>query len=271
MGYETYSGIVAREVDVGDADRYLTLLTVESGKLECYAKGIRGKKSKLASQAGLMTYGEFYLFKNKDRLILTSAKASEHFYDIRTDVEKCAYAAHFLEIARDVIVESQAFAEALQTLLNALYVLCYRELQPEFVSRVFELRILALAGFAPALDRCSICGAPFQDGGGDVKYGFAVDGDGLVCASAGCEDAAGRLVRLSPGAVRAIRYVSGCGARDIFNFTVNAEAARDLAASVPEYLQYHFGKEYSKLGEVKRYRTFEREMNYKIIRKEHDK
>ena len=165
MGYETYTGVVAREVDTGEAGRYLTILSAERGKLECYARGIRKQNSKLASQSGLMAYGEFQLFKKGDRYILTSAKAEETFHNIRIDIVKCAYAAHILEISRDVIVEAQAFPEALQLLLNSLHVMCYRDLQLEFVTRIYEIRILSLAGFAPLLDRCSICGAPMQMGG----------------------------------------------------------------------------------------------------------
>lgn len=288
MGYETYTGLIAREVDTGEADRYLTILSVERGKLECYARGIRRLKSKLASSAGLMSYGEFQLYRKSEKYILTSAKAFETFYDIRTDVVKYAYATHFLEIARDAVVESQAFPEALQTLLNSLHVLCYRALSPEFISRVFEIRILSLAGFAPMLDYCSVCGrpAPFtgvtapntdtscsygdMDGGnggyagedGEVTGGawFAAGGDGLVCGSAECKNSAGRAVAISSGSVRAIKHVSECEAGDIFNFKINGAVSAELAATIPVYLSNKFGRLYDKPDEAERYRVFEREM-----------
>ena len=257
MGYETYTGIIAREVDTSEADRYLTILTAEQGKLECYAKGIRKQNSKLASQAGLMSYGEFVMYSNKDRRILTSAKSVESFYDIRMDIVKCAYAMHFLEIARDVIVEAQAFPQALQTLLNTLFVLCYRQLQPEFISRVFEIRILAIAGFAPMLDHCTICGAPLGTG---ESLSFAIGGDGAVCAATDCVNAAGRTVPISSGAIRAMRYVAGCGAGELFKFALSEAVLAELTSIVPPYLRDKFGKEYNKLEEAERYRAFERDV-----------
>ena len=256
MGYSNYTGMIAGVVDTGDADRYLTILSAEYGKLECYAKGIRKQKSKLASQAGLLSYGEFQLYENKDRRVLTSAKTIETFYAIRADVVKYAYAMHFLEIARDVIVESQAFPQALQTLLNALYVLCYRDdLTPEFITRVYEIRILALSGFAPLLDRCSICGAPIK-----TEAVFAVDGDGAVCAAAVCRNTAGRTVAISQGALRAIRYIAGCNAGDIFHFKISKTVESELASAIPPYLRRQFGRNYDKPDEAERYRAFEREM-----------
>jgi len=256
MGYETYAGVVAREVDTGEADRYLTILTVERGKLECYAKGIRRQKSKNASQAGLLSYAEFQLYRSKDRYILTSAKAIEAFYGIRADVAKCAYAAHFLEIARDVIVEGQAFPQALQMLLNTLYALCYRDRSPEFLSRVFEIRMLALSGFAPFLDGCTVCGAPIPPG----EAVFSIYGDGLVCGGAECRNGAGKAAPVSRGAVRAMKHVAECDAGAVFNFEINAQIQSELANLVPEYLSHKFGREYLKHGEAGRYGAFEREM-----------
>jgi len=259
MGYEVYTGIVAREVDTGEADRFLTIISAEHGKFECFARGIRRQKSKLAPQAGLMAYGEFQLFRKGERYILTSAKASETFYKIRMDIIKCAYAVHFLEIASDVVVEAQAFPEALQLLLNSLHVLCYRDLAPEFISRVFEIRMLSLAGFAPLLDRCSVCGSQAQpDKGGSI--GFAVYGDGLVCG--GCRQViSGRVAQITRGSVLAMRYVIESGAGKIFDFYINESVSGELSRIVPEYLTVHFGREYTKAGEAERYREFEREMS----------
>ena len=256
MSYGIYTGIISRTTDTGDADRYLTILSTELGKLECYAKGIRKQKSKLASQAGLLSYGEFHMHENGERRILTSAKAVESFYAIREDVVKCAFATHFLEIAQDVIVDSQPFPEALRTLLNALYALCYRDdLTPEFISRVYEIRILSLAGFLPLLDNCSICGAGIGAGAS-----FAIFGDGVVCAAPACKHASGHIVPISGGALSAIRFVAGCGAGDIFSFEISAAVATELGAAIPPYLRNQFGKEYDKPDEAERYRAFEREI-----------
>jgi DNA repair protein RecO (recombination protein O) len=172
-------------------------------------------------------------------------------------VIKYAYATHFLEVARDAVVESQAFPEALQTLLNSLHVLCYRELPPEFISRVYEIRMLSLAGFAPALDCCSVCGKPAPFGGGAR---FAAGGDGLVCGSAECLNSSGRTVAISTGAIRAVKYVTECGSGDIFNFKINGVISAELAAAIPAYLNNKFGRIYDKSDEAERYRVFEREV-----------
>jgi DNA repair protein RecO (recombination protein O) len=264
MGYEIVTGVISNVVNSRDADRYLTILSAEAGKVECYAKGIRSQKSKLASSAGLLTFGEYKLFRNRDRHILISGKPIESFYNIRLDVVRYAYAAHALEIAGDVMLPEQPFPEALQTLLNTLYVLTYREDSPEFAARVFEARILALSGFAPVLDRCSVCGRAM--GSRDQAY-FNLYGFGLLCGGASCLAAAGKTAApISAGTIRALGHVSNCAADDIFSFRVSDEVQRELSRILPEYLKYHFGKAYEKLDEAERYRAFEQEAAYLISR-----
>jgi DNA repair protein RecO (recombination protein O) len=143
-------------------------------------------------------------------------------------------------------------------LLNALYVLCYKDLEPAFISRVFEIRILSLAGFAPVLDRCSVCGGPLQADGG---AGFALYGDGMVCAGAECKKASGRLASVSRGTLKAINFVACCEAGDIFRFHVSGAVLSELANIIPAYLRFQFGKEYNMTEEAERYRAFEREIN----------
>ncbi|MDR1060552.1 MAG: DNA repair protein RecO [Clostridiales bacterium] len=265
MEHETVTGLVAKAVSSRDADRYLTILTAEQGKIECYAKGIRNQKSKLAATAGLLTLGEYKLFRSRDRYILTSGKPIELFYGIRADVARYACAAHMIEIALDVMPPAQQFTEALQTLLNSLHMLAHRGAPPEFVARVFEIRILALSGFAPMLDRCSACGRPLADG---ERRFFSMYGYGLICGGESCLAAAGKnAMPISGGAVKALAHVAECEPGDIFRFKLSDGVLRELSAAVPEYMKHHFGKAYERLDEAERYRSFEQEAAYIISRR----
>jgi DNA repair protein RecO (recombination protein O) len=265
MDHETVTGLVAKAVSSRDADRYLTILTAEQGKIECYAKGIRNQKSKLAATAGLLTLGEYKLFRSRDRFILTSGKPIELFYGIRADVARYACAAHMIEIALDVMPPEQQFPEALQTLLNSLHMLAHRGAPPEFVARVFEIRTLALSGFAPLLDRCSVCGRPLPEG---ERRLFSLYGDGLLCGGESCRIAAGgNVAPISGGALRALAHVTECEPGAIFSFRLSDGALRELSAIVPEYLKHHFGRAYERLDEAERYRSFEQEAAYIISRR----
>jgi len=263
--HETVTGVVARVVNTGEADRYLTLLTAELGRVECYAKGVRSQKSKLAAHAGLLTFGEFKFFRKGDRRMLLSAKGVERFAGLHTDIAKYAYAIHFLEIARDVVMDEQPFPEALQTLLNSLFLLSYKDDAPDFVARVYELRMLALSGFAPVLERCSVCGGPLPAAG---PFLFDAQGYGLVCGAEGCPGprrAGGKTVPVGEGAVQAMRHVSECEPEALFAFKLGWRAQRELGRAVPPFLSTHFGREYEKLREAERYIRFAQETYQRLV------
>ena len=262
MSYELVTGIIAKEVNYNEADRYLTILTNEYGKLECYAKGIRNQKSKLAATAGLLSFGEYKLFKNKNRYILTSGKLIEKFYDIRTDIVKYAYATHYLEIARDIVMEEQPFPEAIQTLLNTLHVLVYKKLPLDFTARVYETRMLMLAGFAPILDQCVCCGSPIvaDEQSGKSKTSFSTSEFGVLCPRADCQKRDVKSIEISDGTIKALSYIISCEPKEIFSFTIGDRILKELSMIVPRYLRSHFEREYKGLDEAERYRAFEEEI-----------
>ena len=55
------SGLVLRQVKVGEADQILTILTPDRGVLSASARGSLRLKSKLFSGCGLFCYSEFTL------------------------------------------------------------------------------------------------------------------------------------------------------------------------------------------------------------------
>jgi len=66
----TYSdeGIVLRRIDYGEADRILTVLTLEHGKIGVIARGVRKSQSRLASRTDLFTRSRMQLARGRGEL-----------------------------------------------------------------------------------------------------------------------------------------------------------------------------------------------------------
>src|SRR5215471_10598131 len=70
----TDEGIVLRRVDYGDADRILTVLTLEHGKIGVIARGARRPQSRLGPRTDLFTRSRMQLAKGRGGLdVLTQA------------------------------------------------------------------------------------------------------------------------------------------------------------------------------------------------------
>ena len=152
----TVRGLVIRETPVHDADKLFDLFT-ENGILTVQAKSVRKAGSKYGAVTQLFSYGEFCLRENGNRHYLDSAVSLELFYGIRNDLNALALASYFSELIRKTATD-QPQPQLLRLYLLSLHHLAKHDRPLPLVKAVFELRLMCLAGFAPALDRCAVCG-----------------------------------------------------------------------------------------------------------------
>ena len=64
--YIVTKGVVLRETETRDADKILTLMTAERGKLSVIARGVCRKGCKFAACAQPLAYSEWTLYKKGD-------------------------------------------------------------------------------------------------------------------------------------------------------------------------------------------------------------
>lgn len=74
MQYLKDIGFIVRRVNVGDADRFITLFTRNNGKVEIMAKGVRKITSKRASSVELLNKISFQAVRSSKNYILTEVE-----------------------------------------------------------------------------------------------------------------------------------------------------------------------------------------------------
>ncbi len=85
----TTTGIILNRIDYGEADRILTLLTPDYGKLRLLAKGVRRIKSKMAGGIELFSVSQLGFIKGRGDIgTLTSTRLEKHYGKIVTDLER---------------------------------------------------------------------------------------------------------------------------------------------------------------------------------------
>jgi DNA repair protein RecO (recombination protein O) len=154
MGFLKTRGIVIKEVSTGEADKIITIFTRNQGRISSLVKGGKRPKSKLAAGSQILSYGEFVLYSGKDMYSVNSCDVIEPFYEIRNDMVKLTYAAHFMDIILELIQENQPSPRLLKLLLNTLHMLAKTQKQPELISCIFEMRAISIAGYAPHVNNC---------------------------------------------------------------------------------------------------------------------
>jgi DNA repair protein RecO (recombination protein O) len=177
-------GIVLRTQKLGEADRIITVLTRRCGRIRAVAKGVRRTKSRFGARVEPFTHVDLMLYTGRTLDVITQAETVRSYGDPLTgDYARYTTGTAMLETAeRFTAVEKEPALRQFLLLVGGLRTLVDGEHDPRLVLDAYLLRSLAVAGYAPALEECAICGArapsgPQQPG----RRAFGVAAGGLVC------------------------------------------------------------------------------------------
>lgn len=143
------AGIILRRIDYGEADRIITFLTKDFGKIRAIAKGVRKQKSKLAGGIELFSVSELYLIKGKGDIdTLVSTRLLKHYGVIVTDLKRTETAYDMLKTINKVI-EDNAGGEYFPVLNESLAALDNKAIPIVLSELSFKMRIMQLLGHVP--------------------------------------------------------------------------------------------------------------------------
>jgi DNA repair protein RecO (recombination protein O) len=91
--------IMLKRMNYGEADRIVTVLTADNGRLSMLAKGVRKSKSKLAGGLELFSVTDInYIDGKSDLKTIISTRLKEHYRNIVSDVERTMAGYDFMKI-----------------------------------------------------------------------------------------------------------------------------------------------------------------------------
>lgn len=246
MSYIKAKGLVIREVNTGEADKIITIFSKSRGRIAALAKGARRPRSKLVAGTQFLCYCDYMLFSGRDMYSINNCEVLEPFYEIRNDIIRLTYAAHFIDIINESILENQPSPRALQLLLNSLHMLSKTDKDPQLIARIFEMRVLSILGYAPYVRSCMICGS------GDINnVSFSFRKCGFLCSSDSCTSNDGFAIPLSQGAARAIQYIVHAKPAELFSFRLSQQVLDELGRINRRYLRERLEKDFTKLDFLK--------------------
>ncbi|KKQ29631.1 MAG: repair protein RecO protein [Candidatus Levybacteria bacterium GW2011_GWA2_37_36] len=141
-------GIVLKRRNLGEADRVLTILSRESGKIIVKAPGVRRIKSRRSPHVELLNLSQFTLYKSSRTFmpIVTEAQTLEDFSPIKSDLHKIGLSLYICELINGLCADNQENRDAFFLLKNVLTKLSIEESSSELVS-CFEKELLRTLGF----------------------------------------------------------------------------------------------------------------------------
>jgi DNA repair protein RecO (recombination protein O) len=238
--YKSTRALILRETKYKEADKILTVLSEDEGKLTVSARGVMEKSSKIAAACQLLTFSDMTLFERGGKLYIKEAQPVEQFLGLREDLAFLALGAYFAELLEAVSDEDSPNPAVLSLGLNSLFALSRGLYSPEHIKAVFELRLMCLSGFEPSLDNCPVCGeAP--------RYPvFSTFGGTALCKN--CRGSGyGETFPLSAAALAAMRHVVGSEQKKVFSFSIDAQAEKQLSKVCEAYVLAQLERRFSAL------------------------
>ncbi len=225
-------------MDIGEADRILTLFTPELGKVRAVAKGIRKPRSRKAGHLELFTCARLLLAVGRDLDIITQAEGLDPYRPLRDDLLRGAYAAYMVELLDRFTPDAEENPELYQLLRQGL-TWAATAVDLALAARYYELHLLGLAGYQPQLRRCVVCGRQLA---AEDQFFSSLEG-GVVCPTsaaapaerAGSAAPSGRLP-LSLGALKLLRYMQSSAYSKVAALNVSSRTQAEVEYLLARYI-----------------------------------
>jgi DNA repair protein RecO len=144
-------GIILSRTDYGEADRILTVLTPEQGKLRLMARGVRRVKSKLAGGIELFSTSHITYISGRSEIgTLISTRLIKHYGNIINDIDRVQLGYELIKLLNKA-TEDHPEADYYELLETAFASLDNPEIDMDLIRSWFEAQILRLAGHSPNL------------------------------------------------------------------------------------------------------------------------
>jgi DNA repair protein RecO (recombination protein O) len=170
MNRFTTQGIILARTNYAEADRILTFLTPDHGKVQAIAKGVRKQKSKLAGGIELFSISHLTLLVGRSDInTLMSTRLDKHYANIVKQLPRSDAAYEMIRLSNKA-TEEVPEAGYFNLLKHGFESLDDLKLEPAIVLLWFQLQLLKLAGHSPDL-HSDVQGAKLSQG----TYEFDVE------------------------------------------------------------------------------------------------
>lgn len=169
--------LVLRCQKLGEADRIVTFLTRRHGRVRAVGKGVRRTTSRFGARLEPFGHVDLQLAEGRSLHVVSQVEGIDLYGKrIGGHYDRYTAASAVAETAERLTPEEQEpFLRLFLLTLGAVRALGEGDRPAPLILDSYLLRAMALAGWAPALTECAVCGAQ------GMHSAFSVPAGGMVC------------------------------------------------------------------------------------------
>lgn len=238
----TVQGVVLSAQPIGEYDKRIVLLTRERGKISAFAKGARRPNSPFLAAANPFVFGSFTLYEGRSSYNLNQVSVTHHFVELAGAQPGIYYGYYFLELADYFGQEGTDEKESMNLLYVTVKALLNPTLDDRLVRCIYELRMMAVQGFAPSLFNCVCCNRQTEE---KEELFFSQENHGVLDKA--CIGQVSDARRISGAALYAMRYIITVPMGRLYTFTVKEDVLFELEHHIHTYTSRNTEKRFKSL------------------------
>jgi DNA repair protein RecO (recombination protein O) len=237
--------IVLRTTDYGESDQIVTFFTREYGKIRGIAKGARRSRKRFVNALEPFSCSEIHFSRrNPEHLdFIDGCDVFSHFPNIRCDLEKTLAASYLLELLDQFTPEHKKSEISFNLLYDFLVLMGKRPLSLALL-RLFEIRLLKIAGYNPVLDYCLSCKTPLAT---NMKYRFDSIKGGVVCSACLPQTHAAESIPVSLGTLKTLIMGREIETENLGRLLFSAQTAEESRRILGHFIRHILGREMKSL------------------------
>ena len=235
---ETYctKAIILGRTDFREYDSRTIVYSLDRGKLDLVARGVKKIKSKLAAHLEPFNLAEIMVVRGRRFDYIGAVSSQNCFPRIKGDLAKLAAAGKAVNTFNKLVKAEEADKEVFFLLEEFLEFLDSNKLKisSDLWASFFTLKILAQLGYRPELYNCVICNNKITPG----KNLFNLSQGGLIgreCLSREGNDA----LTISDDGIKLLRAVVDNGFTKLKNLKISAKLETEIKDIISSFFQYH--------------------------------
>ncbi len=223
--------VVLRAIEYGETSQIVTLFTRRHGQLTVMAKGARRPKSRFGSSLQPMAYVQvvYYYKPGRGMQTLTEATHVRVLHGVSAEMAKITAGLRIVELVRVLSQDQEQNALLFTLLVQALLQLNDAPERAGNVLPYFQLRLAAVLGFSPDIDREAVLAL------GDEGGVLALD-TGAVLPTVAVPKSG---LRAGRAALRAFAVFARADLDAVMRMELDDDLRAEVNRLVDAYLRYH--------------------------------
>ena len=230
--------IILRTRDFGERDRIITCYSDERGKIQGIAKGAKRSKKRFGANLDILAYVKIDGFEkpNQSLAMINGADLIEYFESIRNDIRCFAWGNYLAEWIEGCTMENAPLPGLMSLTLTVLRNL-EKGVKNEDLLRIFEIKVLDMAGYRPRLEKCMVCGECRAE---DRQVSFDTAKGGWVCSR--CSVNSGGGAPVSIGTLKILEDARKADESRLHRIAFSALARKESRGLMRSLYIHHVGK-----------------------------